>query len=61
MLMPVDPSKTKRVALSLPVDVADKVQQLADKERRSVSFDYVMQWKTESIRITRTDLLVHKD
>jgi len=35
--MPVDPNKTKRVALSLPVDVANKVQQLADKERRSVS------------------------
>lgn len=35
--MPVDPNKSKRVALSLPIDVADKVQQLADKERRSVS------------------------
>lgn len=35
--MPVDPSKTTRLAVNLPVDLAEKVKELAAKERRSVA------------------------
>ena len=35
--MPVDLSKTKRFALNLPIELADKVAELAAKDRRSVA------------------------
>jgi predicted DNA-binding protein len=35
--MPVDPTKTTRLAVNLPVDLAEKVKALAAKERRSVA------------------------
>ena len=35
--MPVDPSKTKRFAVNLPLELAEKVEALAEKERRSVA------------------------
>ena len=35
--MPINPSKTKRVILSLPIEVARRLEQLAQIERRSLS------------------------
>ena len=35
--MPVNPDKTKRLAVSLPVDIAVRVERLAKDDRRSVS------------------------
>ena len=35
--MPVNPDKTKRLAVSLPVEMAERVERLAKDDRRSVS------------------------
>ena len=35
--MPVNPSTTVRLAVNLPVDLAEKVKALAAQERRSVA------------------------
>ena len=35
--VPINPSKTKRVILSLPIEVARRLEQLAAIERRSLS------------------------
>ena len=35
--MPVNPEKTARLAVNVPVELADQVKELALKERRSVA------------------------
>lgn len=35
--MPIDPTKLKRYAVNLPLDLAEQVEALAAKERRSVA------------------------
>ena len=42
--MPVDLNKTKRIALNLPIELADRATKLAEKDRRSLS-----QWLRNAI------------
>lgn len=35
--MPVDPAKTRRLSVNVPLELAEKVEALAAKERRSVA------------------------
>ncbi len=49
--MPIDPRKTKRIAVQLPVELAAKVTALADADRRSMS-----SWVRNAIEDAASDL-----